>query len=239
MHVILVHGMWLDGSTWDQVVPALERAGHRTHALTLPGMESKDTDRSEITLRDHVDAIVAAIDALDPADGRVVLVGHSVGGVLVHAAADARVDRVARVVYVASEPAGDGEPAGWPGAGGNGEIPFPEWSFFDDEMVADLDDTQRATLRAHAIPWPERVCRDPLRLSDDRRYDVPATVLACEYSSKALQEWIDQKQPGTKELGKLRNAEYADLSCGHWPQVTRPDDLARAILASIDRRSRR
>ncbi len=42
MDIILIPGFWLDGSSWDEVVPALEQAGHRTHALTLPGMESKD-----------------------------------------------------------------------------------------------------------------------------------------------------------------------------------------------------
>ena len=59
MDIILIHGLWLDGSTWDAVVPHLEAAGHRPHALTLPGMESKDADRSGITLSDHVDAVVA------------------------------------------------------------------------------------------------------------------------------------------------------------------------------------
>jgi hypothetical protein len=39
----------------------LEQVGRRTHPLTLPGMESNDADRSEITLRDHVNAVVEAI----------------------------------------------------------------------------------------------------------------------------------------------------------------------------------
>src|ERR1700745_335732 len=110
MDIILIPGFWLDASSWDEVVPALEQAGHRTQALTLPGMESKDADRSEITLRDHVDAVVELIDSVDPVEGKVVLVGHSGGGAIAHAAVDARPDRVARVVYVASEPLGDGRP---------------------------------------------------------------------------------------------------------------------------------
>jgi hypothetical protein len=42
MDIILVPGFWLDGSSWDEVVPALQQAGQRTHALTLPGMESRE-----------------------------------------------------------------------------------------------------------------------------------------------------------------------------------------------------
>jgi pimeloyl-ACP methyl ester carboxylesterase len=53
MDIILIPGFWLDASSWDDIVPALRQAGHRVRALTLPGMESKDADRSEITLRDH------------------------------------------------------------------------------------------------------------------------------------------------------------------------------------------
>ena len=66
-------------------------------------MESVDADRSEVTRQDHVDAVVAAIDAV-PGDDPVLLVGHSMGGVLAWAAADARLDRVAGVVFLASEP---------------------------------------------------------------------------------------------------------------------------------------
>ena len=38
MDVILVPGLWLDASSWDSVIPALERAGHRASPLTLPGV---------------------------------------------------------------------------------------------------------------------------------------------------------------------------------------------------------
>jgi pimeloyl-ACP methyl ester carboxylesterase len=232
--IILVPGLWLDGSSWHEVVPVLEQAGHRTHALTLPGMEGKDADRSRVTLQDHVDAVIEVVDSLDPVEGKVVLVGHSAGGALAHATVDARPDRVARVVYVASEPRGHG------GVGGdypveNGEIPLPDWSFFDEEMLADLGDERRAALRERAIPSPERVTRDAQRLSDERRYDVPATVIACEFPSAMLRRWMEEGHPGARELAKLRDVEYVDLHAGHWPQFTRPEELGRAILASVDR----
>src|SRR5215470_7367547 len=108
MDIILIPGFWLDASSWDEIVPVLEQAGHRTHPLTLPGMQSADAGRGAITLRDHVDAVVAAIDAVDPAAGKVVLVGHSGGGAVAHAAVDARPGRVARVIYVDSGPLGQG-----------------------------------------------------------------------------------------------------------------------------------
>ena len=233
MDIILIPGFWLDASSWDDVVPALDQAGHRTHALTLPGMESKDADRSAITLRDHVDAVVEVIDSLDPADGKVVLVGHSGGGAVAHAAVDARPDRVARVVYVDSGPLGDGGVINDELPSENGEIPLPDWAIFDDEDLVDLDDTLRAAFRERAIPTPVRVASDQQRLSDERRYDVPVTIIACEFPSEMLRKWMEQGHPYVRELGKIRDVEYIDLPTGHWPQFTRPEDLGQAIRASV------
>jgi pimeloyl-ACP methyl ester carboxylesterase len=230
MDIILIPGFWLDGSSWDEVVPALRQAGHRTHALTLPGMESKDADRSGITLRDHVDAVVGVIDSLDPAGGKVVLVGHSGGGAVAHAAVDARPDRVARVIYVDSGPLGEGGVINDDLPVEKGEVPLPDWSLFDDEDLVDLDDSLRAAFRERAIPTPAHVTSDQQHLSDERRYDVPITVIACEFPSTVLREWIEQGR--MRELAKIRDVEYADLPTGHWPQFTRPAELARMILAS-------
>lgn len=233
MDIILIPGFWLDGSSWEKVVPALEQAGHRTHALTLPGMESKDADRSRITLRDHVDAVVQVIDSFGPAGGKVVLVGHSGGGAIAHAAADARPDRVARVVYVDSGPLGDGGVINDELPAENGEVPLPDWSLFDKEDLIDLDDELRAAFRERAIPTPVHVTSDPQQLSDERRYDVPVTVIACEFSSETLRKWIEQGHPYVRELARIRDVEYIDLPTGHWPQFTRPEDLGRAILSSV------
>src|SRR3712207_3749432 len=105
MDVLLIPGFWLDATSWEQVTPPLVAAGHTVHPLTLPGLESPDADRREIGFAHHVAAVVAAIDALP--DG-VALVGHSGGGAIAGAAADARPDRVEHVVYVDSGPLNDG-----------------------------------------------------------------------------------------------------------------------------------
>jgi pimeloyl-ACP methyl ester carboxylesterase len=233
MHIVLIPGLWLDGSSWDEVVPSLEQAGHIAHALTLPGMDSTEADRSEITLRDHVEAVVEVVDSFDPADGKVVLVGHSGGAAIAHAAVDARPDRVARVVYVGGFPTGDGDTvaAGYPAE--NGEVPLPDWSEFGDEDLVDLDDDARAVFRERAIPSPAHVTRDPQRLSDERRYDVPVTVICTEFTSEMLREWVEQGVAPVREFTKIRDVDYVDLPTGHWPQFTRPHDLGRAILASV------
>jgi pimeloyl-ACP methyl ester carboxylesterase len=229
--VILIPGLWLDGSSWDRVVPFLEAAGHRPHPMTLPGMESPTADRSAIALQHHVGAVA---DAIDGADGRVALVGHSAGAAIAHAAIDARPDRVGLVVYVGGFPVGDGDAIadGFPAE--NGEVPLPPWEAFDDGDLADLDERALTEFRQRAIPSPEHVTRDPQQLSDDRRYEVPVTMVATEFTSDMLREWIDEGMEPVREFTRIRSVEFVDLPTGHWPQLTRPAELAGIILASIE-----
>ena len=230
--IVLIPGFWLDAASWDGVAEPLRSAGHRVSALTLPGLESREADRSGIGLRDHVDAVVGVVDSLS---GPVVLAGHSGGGAIAHAVADARVERVARVVYVDSVPLADGGVINDSMPAVNGEIPLPDWSVFDDEDLVDLTDELRDRFRSIAIPQPLGVACDKQVLHDERRYGVPATVIACEFSSETLRGWMAAGHPYVAELARLNDVEFVDLPTGHWPQFTRPRELAAAILAAVDR----
>lgn len=72
---ILVHGAFHDGGTWALVQPELARLGHRSIAPDLP------VDRPDAGLDDYADTVLAAADGF--AAGRIYLVGHSMGGLVV------------------------------------------------------------------------------------------------------------------------------------------------------------
>jgi pimeloyl-ACP methyl ester carboxylesterase len=111
----------------------------------------------------------------------------------------------------------------------------PDWSLFSDEDLRDLNAELRERFRARATPEPAAVAYDPQVLTDERRYDVPTTVIECEFPSELLREWIAQKHPYVAELAAMRDVEYIDLPTGHWPQFTKPKELGEAILAAVDR----
>ena len=233
MDIILIPGLWLTARSWDAVVPRLEEAGHTTHALTLPGMDAVDADRSGVTRQDHVDAVVTAIDDV-PGDAKVLLVGHSMGGVLAWAAADARLERVAGVVFLASEP-GIPDPSESMFPVDGDDVPLPAWDFFDAEMVDDLDDELRGRIRDGSVPSPHRAVTDGLTFGQDALYDLPVTMVTAEYDAAQLEEWTDAGESGTEEMARLRNVAYVDLHSGHWPQFSRVDDTARAIVEAAAR----
>ena len=230
MKVLLVPGFWLDGSSWDAVVPGIEAAGQETEALTRPGMLSREADRSAITLQDNVDAIVARIDA---ASEPVVLVGHSGGGPMIYAATDARPDRVLRAIYVDSWPNGEGSVINDELPVVDGEVPLPDWAAFEDAELADLTPELRERFRARAIPESAHVAGDPLRLSDPRRHDVPATVICCSISSDEVRELLRRGPAWIRELARIQHLELVDLPTGHWPQFTKPEQLAAAIANAL------
>jgi pimeloyl-ACP methyl ester carboxylesterase len=229
MDIVLIPGLWLDGSTWQEVADGLSRAGHSVHAITLPGMESADADRSPVTI---ADCIAAVTDAIDAVSGPIVLVGHSAGAGLATAALDQRVDRVERLILIGGFPAVNAQPimkgfATTP----DGGIALPDWSAFDDADLRDLDDAALARFAERAIPSPGALALEPVALVDERRFEVPLTAVCTEYSAAQLQEWIAGGEPAVQEFARFRDAIYIDLPTGHWPQLTKPRELAAPMLA--------
>src|SRR6266516_4065020 len=100
--IVLVPGFWLGAWAWYEVATALRTEGHAVTALTLPGLESADADRSSITFADHVDVICEAVTA---AGRPVVLAVHSGAGAPGYAVTDRIPERIAAMVYVDTGPA--------------------------------------------------------------------------------------------------------------------------------------
>jgi pimeloyl-ACP methyl ester carboxylesterase len=231
MQIILVPGLWLDASSWDDVVPALQAAGHDTYPVTLPGLESVDADRTGIGLDTHIDAVAALIDSLE---GPVVLVGHSGGGPVVHGATDRRPDRVERVIYVDSGPSSEGASVNAAIPHDDVDMPLPPWSEFGEADLRDFTPEGLDAFAARAIPSPSHAALDPLRLNDDRRFDVPITVITSTFPKADLEKMIADEHPFTGDVVRIRDVSIVEVPTGHWPQFTKPDELAQAIVDALD-----
>ena len=221
--IILIGGLWLDGSVWDDVAPTLEKLGHRPVPLTLPGQG----DGTSATFDDQVAAVLAAVDA---ASGKPVVVGHSAASTLAWLAADARPDRVAKTVLIGGFPSVDGHKYAAFFEIRDGVMPFPGWGQFEGPDSADLDEATRERIASRAVPVPEAVATGIVRLTDERRFDVPTVLVCPEFSPEQARAWIEAGD--APELARAKHVEYVDIDSGHWPMVTRPDELAHLLAAA-------
>lgn len=228
MDVILIPGFWLDASSWAPVTEALEHAGHRPHPVTPFG--AGDPTAGAVTLADQAHDVVRVVDALH---GPVVLVGHSGGGAVAHAVVDARPDRVQHVVYVDSGPLGDGGVVNDELPVVAGVVPLPDWTMFEDEELAGMTDEIRERFRATALSVPGAVAGAPQHLHDERRYAVPVTIITSTMPEQLLRELMATGHPYLAELAKVREVAIRELPTGHWPQLTRPTELAETVVEVV------
>jgi pimeloyl-ACP methyl ester carboxylesterase len=227
MDIVLLGGLWLPRKEWDQVVETLAELGHRGVPVLLPGQG--DGNRTA-TLEDQVAAVLLAVDE---SEGKPLVVGHSAASALAWIAADARSQQVAGVVLIGGFPTPDGASYADFFPVVDGVMPFPGWEPFEGPDSADLDQATRDRLTAEMIPVPEGVSRGVVQLEDDRRYEVPVTVICPEFSPAEAQEWMNAGQ--VPELPLVKHLELVDIDSGHWPMVTQPRVLAALLAAAAER----
>lgn len=231
--LVLVHGAWGGAWIWRRVLAPLRAAGHEVHALTLTG----DGDRAhlrrpETGLEQHVDDVVAAIDAeeLD----RFVLVGHSYGGMVITAAADRLLARgrgvPSRLVYVDAMVPAPGE--SWSSthtpevraerlataAANDGALPPP------DPAVFGLAGADRDWLLRRQVPHPFAMYEEPVQFDAGRLAALPRLFIDCNapaLATIAASRRRVREQPGW---------EVVEIATGHCPMVSAPEAFCEHLL---------
>jgi pimeloyl-ACP methyl ester carboxylesterase len=224
--IVLVPGFWLGAWAWDEVADALRADGHDVTALTLPGLESADADRSAITLSDHVDAICEAVMA---AGAPVVLAVHSGAGAPGYAVTDRIPEQIAAMVYVDSGPATGALEPDFDAV----EKPLPsQEELEEEENLAGLSAEQLETFRRRAVPEPGAALREAAELTNAARLDVPSIVVCTGIPSEQIKAAVKEGYAWLGGLAELRDLTYVDLPTSHWPMWSRPRELA-AIIGDV------
>jgi|SRR6266545_3562799 len=103
---LLIHGAFHGAWCWHKAIPELERRGHSAQAIDLPGQGQDQTPLGTVTLDTMVDRIVTALTELaEP----VVLVGHSLAGMVISATAEKAPGRIKTLVFLSAFLPRDGE----------------------------------------------------------------------------------------------------------------------------------
>jgi pimeloyl-ACP methyl ester carboxylesterase len=232
--LVLVHGAWGGAWVWKRVLAPLRAAGYEVHTVTLTG----DGDRAhlrrpDIDLDDHIQDVVGLVEMEELS--RVIIVGHSYGGMVITGAAAALEAKhpgmVAGLIYVDAMVPIPGE--GW-GGGHSEEVAAARFALAaanDNALPApdaregfNVSDEDAAWLNRRHVPHPFGMYRVPLNFDGDVINALPRLFINCTNPPYPTIDVIRERvysTPGWK---------IDELDSGHFPMVSEPQALVNSIL---------
>jgi pimeloyl-ACP methyl ester carboxylesterase len=220
---VLVPGAWLGGWVWKKVIPPLEQKGHEAYAVTLTGMgERVHLASKDVSIETAIQDVLNVIKYNDLDD--FILVGHSFAGKVVAAVADREPKKVRVLLYLdAFRPRDVRTPQGsFTDAIGAGlTIPITEEIL--DSTGKDVQGADREWMFSKATPWPTKYAGDPVTLSEDLD-SVKKAYIFCTGGGDNVDEILKEKLDGPVRV----------IESGHWPMITKPDELVEDMLSLAD-----
>lgn len=221
---VLIHGAWHGAWCWQKVKPLLEKAGHKVIAPDLPGHgENRKKATEEITLQDYLDCV---FEVLDRQSEPVILVGHSMGGMVISQVAEYRPDKIKRLVYLCAFLLKDGE-----SMHAEGSPPPEPFSMTDAALkeffYGDCSDADFRWVKARLVPQPKAPVTTPIHITDENYGRVPRVYITCLRDRAIIPS--QQKQM------------YTDMPCervitmdtSHSLSLSAPEELAENLLSVL------
>lgn len=216
-NVVLVHGLFADGSSWSEVIPLLQARG-----LNVTSVQNPLTTLAE--------AVASAVRVLDRQDGPTVLAGHSFSGMIVTEAGLHA--KVSALVYVAARAPDAGEDyaalaARFPTPPASAGIVFDgdegrlgEEAFLRD-FAGDLPKERARALYAVQQPFQRALLSGRTTVAAWR--DKPSY-----YAVSTEDRTID---PDLQRFMAMRmRADTVELKASHVSLISQPQAIARLIL---------
>jgi|SRR5690625_2462396 len=232
---VFVHGAFHGAWCWKPLLDELKAQGHQTTAIDLPGSGEDQTPIDEVTLEA---AVARVIETIRLTKGPAVLVGHSMGGVVITQVADRIPELLDRVVYIAGfrprngealldlaalpEGAGDGVQANLTVAGN------PPMAIFNQNAAAEIF--------YHDCPPVLVEWATPRLKPQPTALDITPVVL--QNGAFPTSDYIvctdDRATPVSlqKFMATRDFARVFELSTGHSPFMSRPTEVAKILTTT-------
>jgi pimeloyl-ACP methyl ester carboxylesterase len=232
--IILVHGAWADASAWDAVVPLLKSKGHEVIVVNLAGHGKDTTSFANISFQTYVDQVKAAIGDRT----HVILVGHSLAGMVISQVAEEIPTQIQELIYLAAGLPHDGDDL----LSLSKQDPYSHIGKFltvdqahgaaiiakdgvVDVFCADAPLNIQKYLAANIKPEPLAPLATPVHLTD-KNFGSIRKVYIHTMNDHAI------SYPAQQAMVKAGNvAKVYTLPSSHTPFISMPDQLAVIIIA--------
>ncbi len=230
---LLVHGAWHTAKCWDHVVPRLKALGHEAEAIDLPGRSASFPSGWKISIEDHVEAIVSAASQFE---APVTLVGHSMGGIMISAAAEKKPEQFNKLVFLCAFLPKDGDSLmslsqkdkGSKVASvmsmsllkGTSRIKGDATEVFYNDCTPDMVELAHAQLATE----PGRPVLSKLQLTEEKFGTLPRSYILCT-EDQAISIDYQKQMLARQPCGKTFT-----LNASHSPFLSMPDALVDALI---------
>jgi pimeloyl-ACP methyl ester carboxylesterase len=232
---VLIHGAWHGAWCWEKAVPLLEAKGHRVVAIDLPGHGQDKTPASTVTLQAYADRVCEAVAAQSEP---VILVGHSMGGVVITQAAEQCAENVAALGYVCAFLPRNAEALqDWASQDAasmvnpNSMVPSADGltlTFREDAardaFYGECSDADSARATARLVPQAAAALETPVRLTGQRFGRIPRFYVECardQAITLPLQKRMHQASPCK---------EVFSIDTDHSPFFSAAEELTNILL---------
>jgi len=232
--IVLVHGAWLGGWVWKDVVPRLQAAGYPVFAPTLTGLgERAHLASPDVNLDTHIQDIVNVIWYEDLRAVR--LVGHSYAGMVISGVAERVPERLAQLIYLDAFVPRDGQTVHDivppEDAQHNRDVAHTQGDGWRIPLDGDLGagDLERGQwMRSRFGEQPLKAYEQPVHLNNPQAAALPRTYIHC--TAKPVRDFFAPyaQQAADDPAWRLRT-----LPGDHMAMVTMPDALAAVLLELI------
>ena len=232
---VLIHGAWHGGWCWDKVVPLLRKKGHKVEAPDLPGHGKDKTPIREVSLQGYADRVCKVLDAQSEP---VILLGHSMGGIVISQTAEYRPEKIKTLVYLTAFLLQNGEFLLQVGGGDTEALVLPNLVMAEDQSFAtvkeeaikqvfygDCSDEDVSRAKKLLVPQAAAPFGTPINITEKNFGRIPRVYIEC-LRDRAISPSVQKKMYETLPCRKV-----VSMDTSHSPFFSAPEALVDHLVS--------